>query len=187
MTPDKDLVAESCPRQRSHEREIVASTARKISDRRRCVAWTLSTMSDETKKLHLGENHRRVVSVLIRRVEAACDGILQDLDRRSSLLLSMEDDVRAEQDRKLRELVGKLHAEVARVASEVTLDPAVRSRRRSIAARISATMIDLEDVSGSALRGYGAMPQDAERTLIEKFARLIIVLQEMERIAEASE
>jgi len=151
------------------------------------VARNLSVMSDETKKLHLGENHRRVVSVLIRRVEAACDGILQDLGRQSGLLLLMEDDVSAEHGRKLRELVGKLRAEVARVASEVTIDPAVRSRRRSIAARISATMIDLEEFSGSALRGYGALPQEDERALIEKFARLIVVLEEMERIAESSE
>jgi len=144
-------------------------------------------MADEMKKLQLGENHRRVVSVLIRRVEAACDGILQDLERRPGLLLRMEDDVRAEQDGRLRELVAKLRAEVGRVASEVTLDAAVRSRRRSIAARISATMIDLEDVSGSALRGYGAMSAEDERVLTEKFARLIAVLEEMERIAEWSE
>jgi len=144
-------------------------------------------MADEMKKLQLGENHRRVVSVLIRRVEAACDGILQDLERRPGLLLRMEDDVRAEQDGRLRELVAKLRAEVGRVASEVTLDAAVRSRRRSIAARISATMIDLEDVSGSALRGYGAMSAEDERVLTEKFARLIALLEEMERIAEWSE
>jgi hypothetical protein len=151
------------------------------------VARTLSAMADETKKLQLGENHRRVVSVLIRRVEAACDGILQDLDRRPGLLLHMENDIRAEQDGKLRELVGKLRAEVGRVASEVTLDAAVRSRRRSIAARISATMIDLEDVSGSALRGYGTLSPEDECALIEKFARLIVVLEEMERVAESGE
>ena len=142
-------------------------------------------MSKETTKLQLGENHRRVVSVLMRRVETVCDGILADLDRKSGLLHNMEDDVSPEQARKLRELAEKLRREVARVESEISLDPAVRSRMRSIAARISSAIIDLEEVGGSGLRGYGTVSKELERALDEKFARLTAVLQEMERVAES--
>jgi len=142
-------------------------------------------MSSDTRKLQLGENHRRVVSVLIRRVEAVCDGILHDLDQRSGLRQNVEDDVSPEQGNKLRALAEKLRVEVEKVESEIRLDPAVRSRKRSIAARVSAAIIDLEEVSGSALRGYGELPKDAERALFEKLARLTVVLEEMERIAES--
>jgi hypothetical protein len=178
MTPDKDLVAESCPRQDRREKFRGTGVLRLSSGR--------TAVSESFKKLQLGENHRRVVSVLIRRVEAACEGILQDLDRRSGLLHSVQDDVSPEQAKKLRELAGKLRAEVERVESEVRLDPAVRSRKRSIAARVSSAIIDLEEVSGSALRGYGEMPKELEQALAEKFARFIAVLQEMERIAEST-
>jgi hypothetical protein len=142
-------------------------------------------MSKETTKLQLGENHRRVVSVLMRRVETVCEGILLDLDRKSGLLHNLEDDVAPEQARKLRELAEKLRREVARVESEISLDPAVRSRKRSIAARISSAIIDLEEVGGSGLRGYGAVSRELEQALDEKFARLTAVLQEMERVAES--
>lgn len=141
-------------------------------------------MSESAKKLQLGENHRRVVSVLMRRVEMVCEGILQDLDRKSGLLYSLEDDLAPEHARKLRELAEKLRKEVARVESEISLDPAVRSRKRSIAARISSAIIDLEEVGGSGLRGYGAVSKELEQALDEKFARLTAVLQEMERVAE---
>jgi hypothetical protein len=140
---------------------------------------------ESAKKLQLGENHRRVVSVLMRRVETVCDGILADLDRKSGLLHNMEDDVAPESAKLLRELAEKLRKEVARVESEISLDPAVRSRKRSIAARISSAIIDLEEVGGSGLRGYGAVSKETERELGEKFARLTAVLQEMERVAES--
>jgi hypothetical protein len=142
-------------------------------------------MSKKTTKLQLGENHRRVVSVLMRRVETVCDGILADLDRKSGLLHNMEDDVAPEKARILRELAEKLRSEVARVESEISLDAAVRSRKRSIAVRISSAIIDLEEVGGSGLRGYGAVSKELEQELDEKFARLIAVLQEMERVAES--
>jgi Ni,Fe-hydrogenase III large subunit len=99
----------------------------------------------------------------------------------------VEDDVAPEQSRKLRELVEKLRVEVERVEAEITLDTAVRSRKRSIAARISSAIIDLEEVGGSGLRGYGEVPKEIEQALAGKFARLISVLQEMERIAESKD
>jgi hypothetical protein len=99
----------------------------------------------------------------------------------------VEDDVAPEQSRKLRELVEKLRVEVERVEAEITLDTAVRSRKRSIAARISSAVIDLEEVGGSGLRGYGEVSKEIEQALAEKFARLISVLKEMERIAESKD
>jgi hypothetical protein len=148
-------------------------------------SFGLGAVPESSMKLQLSENHRRVVSVLIRRVEAVCEGILQDLDQRSGLLHSMEDDVTPEQAKKLRELAEKLRREVERVESEISLDPAVRSRRRSIAARVSSAIIDLEEAGGSALRGYGEMSKEMERALGGKFGRLMVILQEMERVAES--
>jgi hypothetical protein len=144
-------------------------------------------MIENKKKLQLGENHRRVVSVLIRRIEATCEGVLHNLDRRSSLLHNVEEDLTPQQDQRLRELVGNLRSEIERVESEVTLDPVVSSRRRSIAALVSSAVIDLQEVCDSALRGYGSMPEAVERALVEKLASLMVVLEEMERIAESKD
>jgi hypothetical protein len=97
------------------------------------------------EKLQLNENHRRVISILLRRVEKTCDGVLDWLDRKPGLLNRLRDDLTSEQQAQFQELINRLYKEIRRFDSEVALDPAVKSRRRAIAALLSTAQIDLEE------------------------------------------
>ena len=141
-------------------------------------------MSTTPNKLSLSENHRRVVSVLLREVEKMCDAVLDWLDKKPGMLHGIGDDVPAEQREQLRGLVGEVQSEVRRFDSEVALDHRVQSRRRAIGALVSRTRIDLEEVKDSKLRGYGQLPEDMERQLGEKLDRLIRLLEAVSEVLE---
>src|SRR5713101_5658015 len=79
-------------------------------------------MPNTSDKLRLGENHRRVVSVLLREVEKMCEAILEWLDKKPGLLLRVQDDLTAEQQARLRKLVEQLRGEIRHLVTEVTLD-----------------------------------------------------------------
>src|SRR5713226_1345054 len=141
-------------------------------------------MPNTSDKLRLGENHRRVVSVLLREVEKMCDAILDWLDKKPGLLLRVQDDMTAEQQAGLRKLVQQLRGEIRRFDSEVTLDPAVPSRRRAIATLLSAHRINLEEVNSGNLRGYGRLPDEVGRELDGKLGRLTTLLEAMSGVVE---
>ncbi len=141
-------------------------------------------MPNTSDKLRLGENHRRVVSVLLREVEKMCDAILEWLDKKPGLLLRVQDDMTAEQQAGLRKLVEQLRGEIRRFDSEVTLDPAVQSRRRAIATLLSAHRINLEEVNSANLRGYGRLPDEVGRELDAKLGRLTTLLEAMSGVVE---
>src|SRR5712692_9257267 len=141
-------------------------------------------MPNTSDKLRLGENHRRVVSVLLREVEKMCDAILDWLDKKPGLLLRVQDDMTAEQQAGLHKLVQQLRGEIRRFDSEVTLDPAVQSRRRAIAALLSANRTHLEEVDSAGLRGYGQLPEDVGRERDAKLGRLTTLLEVMSGVVE---
>ncbi len=141
-------------------------------------------MTASRAKLQLSENHRRVVSVLLRNVEKAADGIVGWLERKPGLLHRYRDDFTPTEQARLREMAAQLRAEIARFCGEVELDSATQSKRRAIAALISSAAIDLEEVNSRSLRGYGKVPEDVGRELDAKLARL---LQCLELISDAVE
>ncbi len=141
-------------------------------------------MQHTSNKLRLSENHRRVVSVLIREVEKMCGAVLDWLDKKPGLLNRIEDDLTAEQQARLRKLVDQLREEIRRFNDEVALDRALQSRQRAIAALISANMIHLEEVNSSSLKGYGQLSEEVGRELDAKLARLITLLETMSRVVE---
>ncbi len=141
-------------------------------------------MASAGNKIELDENHRRVVSVLLRQVEKACEGVLEWLDREPGLLNRLRDDLSVSQRERLRELTGRLREEVYRFESEVTLSPAIQSRKRAIAALLSSTQIDLEEGKSPGLRGYGRLPEEVERELDTKLDRLLLVLEVMSTVVD---
>jgi hypothetical protein len=141
-------------------------------------------MQDTSNKLRLSENHRRVVSVVIREVEKMCGALLDWLDKKPTLLNRIENDLTVEQQAKLRKLVEQLRGEIRRFNDEVTLDAAMQSRRRAIDALISANMIHLEEVNSGSLKAYGQLSEEVGRELDAKFARLITLLETMRRAVE---
>ncbi|HKW87320.1 MAG TPA: hypothetical protein VJN21_01035 [Candidatus Acidoferrales bacterium] len=137
-----------------------------------------------TEKLKLGENHRRVVSVLLRGLEQACDEIEATFRESSGTLRRIHDDISSHQRDALRELTARLRAEIRRLASEIELDTSVGSQRRTILALLSASIVNLEESEPKKLRGYGAMSPEAESRLAGEFERLISLFEQMASLVE---
>lgn len=143
-------------------------------------------MPEKPRKLALGENHRRVVSAVVRRVETTCDEVIGWLERPGGDLRTLEDDVAPKQADELRVLVRRLREETRRVQNELVIDPSVQSRARGIAASVSHTRTEIEEILTPGLRGYGALAPEMEAALDKKLARILACLQAMGEIAERS-
>ncbi len=141
-------------------------------------------MSEVDENILLGENHRRVVSAVLRRVEATCGEVITWLERPCGLLQRLRDDVSAGQAQQLRSLAAQLRAEVTQIHEEVTLDPGEQSRVRAISAALSLTRTEIEEVMTPGLRGYGYLPREIEDALDAKFARLLDCLETMSRVVD---
>lgn len=137
-----------------------------------------------TSKLKLGENHRRVVSVLLRGVERACNEIEAALSDSDSLLYRVSADLSVEQQQSLRKMTDRVRAELARISSQIDLDVSVHSRRRRILALLSSSIVNLEESTPEKLRGYGELSAEAKAKLESEFASLLALLNEMESALE---
>ena len=138
--------------------------------------------SPPEKRITLGENHRRVVSAVLRRVETTCDEVLFWLDRRAGTLQTYLDDLSPRQVEQLRLLAERLRKEVARIQTGLTTDARAQSRARAIAGVLSAMRTELEEVLTPGLRGYGALEPETEAALDAKFARLLTSLESMNSV-----
>jgi len=143
-------------------------------------------MTATKEKLQLSENHRRVISALLRGVERRCEEMAEWLDRRSGLLQRVEDDLRPDEAARLHKLLGQVRTEIARFNDEVALTPGQQSRRRALAALVTTAVTDLEESQSQHLKGYGKMPVENGRALDAKLARLLVLLEEMEGILESA-
>lgn len=135
-------------------------------------------------KLHLGENHRRVVSVLLRGLEQACDEIDASFRESPGTLRRIHDDLSPAQRSTLREMTRRVRGEIRRLASEIELDTSVGSQRRTVLALLSASIVNLEESEPRNLRGYGAMSPEAEARLGSEFQRLIGLFEQMASVVE---
>lgn len=135
-------------------------------------------------KLKLGENHRRVVSVLLRGVERACNEIEAALGDSDGLLYRVRADLSLEQQQSLRKMIERVRTELARITSQIELDVSVHSRRRRILALLSSSIVNLEESTPDKLRGYGELPSEAKAKLESEFTSLLALLNEMESALE---
>jgi predicted phage gp36 major capsid-like protein len=130
-------------------------------------------------KLRLSDNHRRVLSVLLRGVEQGCEQIAGWMAKQPGVLMQVEDDLSSEQRRKLEALHEKLRRELQRIEQEIELQTSTESPRRSIRALASAMTVDLEDRKSPRLDGYGPLPADVKTRLDAELNRLIALLEAM--------
>jgi hypothetical protein len=142
-------------------------------------------MSEHSRTVEFGGNHRRVISVLMRGTARACDEVLEWLERRSTALAEVRDDLTAQQHARLRRLAAELKGQVVEFSRRTALDKQESSVRRSIAAIVSAALVDLEEVQNSSLRGYGPLTHHQKQVLEEHLEGMAKVLEEMLQIAEA--
>ena len=141
-------------------------------------------LRENGEKLALPESHRRVVSAVLRRVEVTCNEVLDCLVRPGGDLVRFSEDISEEQKEELRALVARLRREILRVQNEIEVDPSVQSRARAIAASLSLTRVELEEVLTPGLRGYGTIPRELEAALDAKFARLLSCLYALDAVVE---
>lgn len=137
-----------------------------------------------SEKLKLGENHRRVVSVLLRGLEQMCDEIEARLAEVPGVLRQVKSDVSPAQIAALRKMAARVREEIRRLNTEIELDAAVRSPRRAILALLSASIVNLEESDSRRLGGYGPLARESAIRLDAEFGRLIVLLEEMTTIAE---
>lgn len=135
-------------------------------------------------KLKLGENHRRVVSVLLRGVERTCDEIEAALGDSDGLLHRVSADLTRPQQESLRQTAERVRSELARITSQIELDVSVHSQRRRILALLSSSIVNLEESTPEKLRGYGELSTEAKSRIEAEFASLLVLLSEMESALE---
>jgi hypothetical protein len=143
-------------------------------------------MPSHEPRLKVGENHRRVVFVLLRGLEQMGQEIDWWLECKSGLLCEVRPDLTAEQAQKLQGLLVRLNTELRRLTNEIVLDVPAKSRKRAIHALLSAHIVNLEESEASKLRGYGRMSEEAGKKLDAEFARLLALLEEMAHVVEKS-
>jgi len=136
------------------------------------------------ERLALPENHRRIVSAVLRHVEAMCDQVLDWMVQPSSGLRQRSNDLSKDQTDEMRALVERLRQELRSVQMELTVDRVVQSRSRAIAASISHCRVEIEEVLTPGLRGYGPLSAETELALDAKFARLLSSLHAMSNVVE---
>lgn len=137
-----------------------------------------------SEKLKLGENHRRVVSVLLRGLEQMCYEIEARLEEAPGVLRQVKSDLSAAQGAALREMTARVREEIRRLNTEIELDAAIRSPRRTILALLSTSIVNLEESDSKRLRGYGPLASEAAVRLDDELSRLVALLEEMTTIAE---
>ncbi|HEV2488513.1 MAG TPA: hypothetical protein VGT03_01800 [Candidatus Acidoferrales bacterium] len=137
-----------------------------------------------TEKLKLGENHRRVVSVLLRGLEQACEEIDASFRESPGTLRRIQDDLSPAQRSTLRGMTQRVRGEIRRLASEIELDTSIGSQRRTVLALLSASIVNLEESEPKKLRGYGSMSKEAEDRLAQEVQRLIGLFEEMAVVVE---
>jgi hypothetical protein len=136
------------------------------------------------KTVKLGENHRRVISVVMRGLEQMADDIERWMEKKPGLLIRREQDLSPAQQSRLRTLAAELRRELVRIAGELELSPAVQSPGRSISALLSAMLVQLEESDSKRLRGYGRMPEEAAEKLDGEISHLIALLEQMAGVVE---
>jgi Ni,Fe-hydrogenase III large subunit len=141
-------------------------------------------MPDSSRKIEVGENHRRAISVLMRAIESATGDVVEWLTRSSTTLTEVRADLTPDQQARLRDLVVQVNAEVQRLEARIVLDKKRLSRRRSVAALASSALIDIQEVQASGLRGYGRLVEEAKPVLDDSLRRMALLLGQMLHIVE---
>jgi hypothetical protein len=136
-------------------------------------------MPERARKLKLGDNHRRALTVLLAGVEEACAELGVLLKRAPGRLVHVEDDLTSAQRQRLGELSDRLRCELSSVSEGILLDPVSKSRRRSIVALLTAQLIYLEETAASGMKGYGRLADDARQQISRELKRLMATLEEM--------
>jgi hypothetical protein len=141
-------------------------------------------MPTHEPNLKLGENHRRVISIVLRNLEHMCEEIERWIERPSGTLLDFEQDLSIEQPDLLRALLAELRGEIRRISTEVELNRGSKSRKGAIRALLSVHLVQLEESESPRLKGYGPLTEEAKLKLDQELGRLHTLLEQMVAVVE---
>lgn len=136
-------------------------------------------MPKPIRRLKLGDNHRRALTVLLAGLEEACAEMGVGLQRTPGWLVQVEDDLTSAQRQRLGELSDRLRRELRGVSESILLDPMSKSLRRSIVALLTAQLIYLEETLASGMKGYGRLADDVRQHISDELKKLKAIIEEM--------
>jgi predicted RNA-binding Zn ribbon-like protein len=123
----------------------------------------------------LSADHRRVVSVRLRKLAAYCASLVDLLEPEPSIALPQTSGARGDAE-EARRLLAALQEHIARVQAELGLPAARRDRAREATALLATMMISTEELQPEHLKGYGQVPKNLEcylETKTREFAGLV--------------
>jgi hypothetical protein len=136
----------------------------------------------------LNANHRRVLSVTLRRVELAVWRLQERLALAETLpdltLTHFAHPPNALQRTALLQLAQQIREEIAQLAVEFDLEVAEEDLLRSTMAEFSLLWCDLEDVRPKKLGGYGSVHPQAYPALDPPIQRLIQLVLLIDAVAQ---
>ncbi|HEY5546518.1 MAG TPA: hypothetical protein VIK50_10725 [Gemmatimonadaceae bacterium] len=139
-------------------------------------------MSDIPYAIRLNANQRRHFEVLFARLEeslAKVESLMVSEGPRDFTMGFTEDDLPSAFRKTAPPLLDQLRSEIAQLTSVLELRRRSVSRRRTIAAILTAEAVRFEDSLASQMRGYGAVDPSVEQHLdprLEGIARTLNVL-----------
>jgi hypothetical protein len=134
----------------------------------------------------LNENHRRVLSGTLRRVELAAWRLEDQLVRGEFPRLALTRYTHPpgpSQRSALLQLTKQVLEEVAKLAAEYQFEVGEQHYTRTIMAEFSLLWSNLEDVRPHKLGAYGAINQQAHTILGPRLQRLIDLVLEIDEVA----
>ena len=140
------------------------------------------TDEQDWKARLLNENHRRSLSIVLRRVELAAWRLEDRLTRETPPQLALTrftDPPDSAQRAALLRLVKHVRQEVADLAGDYQLEVTEESFVRSTMGEFSLLWCDLEDSRPQKLRRYGAIHPQADEVLGPSIQRLIELMLAM--------
>jgi hypothetical protein len=134
----------------------------------------------------LNENHRRVLTNTIRRVELAAWRLEEQLTRGESPQLALTRFIHPpgpQQRSALLQLAQQLRREIAQLASDYDLEMGEQDLLRTIMAEFSLLWSDLEEAKTQKLRAYGTINPQAHTILGPRIQRLVDLVLAIDGVA----
>jgi len=134
----------------------------------------------------LGENHRRVLANILRRVELAAWRLEEQLTQEATPHLTLTHFTHPptpEQRSILLQLTKQIRQQVTRLATDYRLEVGEQHLLRTIMGEFTLLWCDLEDIRPHKLRAYGAVNPQLQAVLDPPLQRLIELVLTIDGVA----
>jgi hypothetical protein len=142
----------------------------------------------ESLRSQVGESHRNALSVRLRALEESALALMelfQAVDR----TLTQRDALPRERAGEAERLVAELRSRIARIKSELGLEPARVHAKRYANVLVVDMSVNVEELHPDYLKGYGEVPEDLAKYLKVEIHDLLKLIRQIGRVlrTEATE